>query len=138
MLGETKNQFSLTRVAFSTCGRPKSKFLEKSPQEVLDGLLERRNRHLQFPLCASDPGFGCWDEKVTTEYRHGQWVLVSRDRALENVRREMAGMVKIYEKLMVKRDGQPASQTHTFTWRERQLAEGRKGLYDAIRQALGL
>jgi formylglycine-generating enzyme required for sulfatase activity len=26
MLGETKNQFSLTRAAFSTCGRPKSKF----------------------------------------------------------------------------------------------------------------
>lgn len=27
MLGETKNQFSLTRVASSTCGRMKSKFL---------------------------------------------------------------------------------------------------------------
>ena len=27
MLGETKNQFSLTRVASSTCGRMKSNFL---------------------------------------------------------------------------------------------------------------
>jgi hypothetical protein len=91
----------------------------EEPQEVLDGLLERGNRHLQCPVCASDRGFGCWDKNLTTEYRHDRWVLVSRDRALENVRREMAGMVEIYEKLIVKRYGPLASQSHTFTWQER-------------------
>ena len=48
----------------------------------------------------------------------------------EKIRGHMADMLERYKKL--------ASQTHTFTWQERQLAEGRKELYDAIRQALGL
>lgn len=108
--------------------RPACFYLEKDPPDVLDGLLERRARHLRDPGLASDPGFGCWDQGVTTEYRNGGWVEVSRNQALANVRNNMAGMVQIYQQLAAR----------TFTWRERQTPAGRERLNAAIRQELGI
>ena|ERR1035437_1304456 len=108
--------------------RPVFFYLQKSPEEVLEGLLERRRRHSQDRPLAQDPGFGCWDQDVITAYRNGRWVEVPRGQALENVRKHMAGMVAIYERL--------AAQT--VAWQERQTEAGRKRLNSAICQSLGL
>lgn len=48
--------------------RPVFFYLQKSPEEVLAGLLERRRGHLQDRKLTADPGFGCWDQGVTTDY----------------------------------------------------------------------
>ncbi len=64
MLGETKNQFSLTRVASSTCGRMKSKFLSVSSVRGLPVtvILDESNLHdtrSQLGLLAS-AGVPAW------------------------------------------------------------------------------
>jgi shikimate kinase len=114
--------------AFVARVRPVFIYLQKSPEDVLNGLLERRTRQLEDPVLASNPGFGCWDQGVTTEYHDGRWIEIDHDQALQNVRRNMAGMVAIYRQL--------ASQT--FTWQERQSPEGRERLNAAIRRELGV
>jgi len=108
--------------------RPVCFYLQKNPKDVQNDLLRRRARHLENATLASDPGFGCWDQGVTTEYRDGRWVETSPDQALLKVRDNMAGMVTIYERL----------SHQTFTWQERQTPEGRERLNAAIRQELGL
>jgi len=114
--------------AFINRIRPVFFYLQKNPEEVLDGLLQRRKQQLEDSDLASKPGFGCWDQDVTTEYRDGGWVEISRDAALQNVRRNMAPMVNIYEQL--------ASQT--FTWQDRQTEQERERLNTAIRHELGM
>ena len=109
--------------------RPVLFYLQKTPEDVLTGLRNRRAKHnIKCPVLASDPGFGCWDQDVTTTYCDGRWVELEDDQALANIRKHMAGMVKKYEIL--------ASQT--FTWQERQTPQGQERLNTAIRQELGL
>lgn len=103
-------------------------YLDKEPEDVLDGLLWRRTQHLKDTALASNPGFGCWDQGVTTEYSDGRWVELDRDRALANVRSIMSCMVQIYRDLA----------TRTFTWHERQTPKGKEQLNRAIRQELGI
>jgi hypothetical protein len=74
-------------------------YIEKTPEEVLQGLLNRRERHRTQSELVNRPGFGCWDKDVTTEYQNGQWVYVGEDRALQNIRIQMQGIVPHYEKL---------------------------------------
>jgi len=108
--------------------RPVFFYLQKSAEDVLAGLLQRWERQLLDPQLSDDPGFGCWDQGITTDYHDGRWVEVAREQALENVRSNMAGMIAIYERLA----------THTFTWQERQTEAGRERLNAAIRQELNL
>lgn len=103
-------------------------YLDKEPEDVLDGLLWRRTRHLKDIELASNPGFGCWDQGVTTDYRDGRWVELDRVRALANVRSIMSRMVQIYRDLA----------TRTFTWHERQTPKGQEQLNRAICQELGI
>lgn len=103
-------------------------YLQKNPEDVLNGLLERRKRQLAEPELSNRPGFGCWDQGVTTNYQDGQWVEISRARALENIRRNMEGMVAKYSKLA----------TYTFSWNDRQTPGGQERLLTAIRSALGI
>lgn len=114
--------------AFVEQVRPVFFYLQKNPEEVLKGLLVRRARHQENPDLASDPGFGCWDQGITTEFRDGRWVLIDRAVALQNIRTNMARMVAIYASL--------ASQT--FTWEDRQTDDGRVRVSAAIRQELGV
>lgn len=117
--------------AFVDRVRPVFIYLQKHPEEVLDGLLDRRRRQLEdatLTHVVSNPAYGCWDQDVTTEFRDGRWMEIERERALNNVRKHMGAMVEIYQRLA----------TRTFTWNERQSAEGREQLNAAIRHALGL
>ena len=54
MLGETQNQFSLTRVALSTCGRQKSKSIGLSVISD-NGFAGIRSRPQKAPMTKSDP-----------------------------------------------------------------------------------
>ena len=115
--------------AFLERVRPVCFYLQKPPEEVLQGLIERRVRHLQNEQLASQYGFGCWDQGVTTEYREGHWVQIDdKERALQNVRDNMREMVRRYERLAAR----------TFCWQDRQTKEGQQRLYRAIREELGL
>lgn len=114
--------------------RPTFFYLSKTPAQVLDGLLTRRRKQQATqPDLASDPGFGCWDQDVTTEYRQGCWVELPRNAALANVERHMRGMDAKYQALV--RSGHPH---RTFSWDQRQQAGGKEELDEAIRQVLGL
>lgn len=108
--------------------RPVFIYLQKSAEEVLAGLRLRREGQLQDAQLSADPGFGCWDQGVTTDYCDGRWVEIGHDQALENLRRNMAGMIAIYEGLAAE----------TFTWQERRTEAGRERLNAAIRQELGV
>lgn len=106
-------------------------YLQKEPEDVLQGLRQRRIHHSENPELAHNSGFGCWDQDVTTEYRDGKWAPIEDDnRALENVRRHMGGVANIYERCSV--------SNHTFTWSERKTSDGQERLDAAIRQRLGL
>lgn len=108
--------------------KPVRFYLQKSAEEVLKGLLQRRARHLQCPKLANKMRFGCWDQDVTTEYKNGRWVALDPRRALKNVRRHMRVMVNYYK----------LYATQTFTWRERQNQKGKDRLNSEIRQGLGV
>lgn len=101
-------------------------YLQKSAEEVLRGLLERRARHKQDPQLSADPGFGCWDQGITTEFRDGRWIEIDHETALENIRRNMANILPFYERY----------SAQIFTWQERQTETGRDRLYQAIREQL--
>jgi len=104
-------------------------YLQKPPEKVLQGLRDRHAKHLRNEQLAGRPGFGCWDQDLTTECRNGRWVEVDdSERALQNVRANMQGMVRLYERL--------ASQT--FLWEDRQTTEGKQRLYRAILSALNV
>jgi hypothetical protein len=113
---------------FLTRVRPACFYLQKDPADVLDGLLKRRAKHMQNVKLASNIGFGCWDQDVTTEYRKGRWVELDRHRMLANVSNNMAGMVRIYQQVA----------SRTFTWQEQQTSDGRERLNKAICEELGI
>ena len=85
-------------------------------------LLSSLDANIKCPVLASDPGFGCWDRGITTDYRDGRWVELENDQALANIQDNMDGIVPIYEKLAFQ----------TFTWQERQTPEGQQRLNTAI------
>jgi hypothetical protein len=72
-------------------------YLKKTAEDVLSGLSDRRQRHSRKPGLASDSGFGCWDDDVTTELQNAKWVSVNTQRALANIRRHMQPLAAIYE-----------------------------------------
>jgi hypothetical protein len=115
-------------VTFRARVKPVCFYLEKEPEYALCGLLERHYRHRQIPHLADDAGFGCWDQGSTTDLQGGRWVLLPWDRALENTRRNMAGITPYYERDAV----------DTFTWRERATEAGRARLNQAISDALAI
>lgn len=70
---------------------------EMTPEDVLEGLQRRRERHEAIG-CGNRPNFGSWDEDVTTRSTpDGAWVLVDRATALANVERHMDGLIPRYE-----------------------------------------
>ena len=103
-------------------------YLEKSPEGVLDGLLRRRSVHLEDKKLSSSPGFGCWDDGVTTELSDGEWIEIPRDQALKNVNGLMSMVVPRYESVA----------SHKFTWPEYQTPEGQIRLDAEIQQELGI
>lgn len=111
---------------FVTRLRPCCLYLKKTAEDVLDGLRNRRDQHSSDPGLASDPGFGCWDNDVTTQPQDGKWVLVDTRKALANIRRHMQPLAVLYE--------QYSSQT--FCWP--QYRDDPQELNTAIRDALGL
>jgi shikimate kinase len=72
--------------------------LELSVDEVLIGLAERRARHLRAGL-EPLPGFGSWDEDVTTEYDSDseRWVPIVNDRTVHaNISRHTRALADMY------------------------------------------
>jgi hypothetical protein len=72
MLAETKNQFSLTRVASSTCGRLKSKFLSVLPAGLLLALLTQGAGACAAASLVEAPqapakAFGAWPDRAPTD-----------------------------------------------------------------------
>jgi shikimate kinase len=114
--------------AFRARLSPVCLYLEKEPEYVLCGLLERHYRHRQDPQLADDPGFGCWDQGSITELQGGRWVLLPWDRALANTRRNMAGVIPRYQQ----------AASGTFSWRDRSTQAGRDRLNLTIQAALGM
>ena len=78
--------------------QPTCFYLEKEPEHILCGLLERHYNHRQDPKLAENPLFGCWDNNVTTEFKDGKWVLLPWDKALENVKKHLDGVKNEYSK----------------------------------------
>lgn len=72
-------------------------YLELTAEEVYEGLCKRRDRHINNGL-NSRPEFDCWDKDVTTEFKNGKWILLSEDRALRNIRKQMLIPVQVYKK----------------------------------------
>lgn len=103
-------------------------YLQKSAEDVTNGLFERRRRQENHPTLFNRYGFGCWDQGVITNFENNTWNKLADDESLENVRRNMDAPVRLYEKLA----------HHTFTWKERQEESGKARLSNTIVQKLGL
>ncbi|MEW6127708.1 MAG: hypothetical protein AB1757_11780 [Acidobacteriota bacterium] len=73
-------------------------YLEKTAEEVYEGLLNRRNDKKKFPKKVRERAdFGSWDEDVITEYENGKWVEIPKVRAIANITRHMKPLIQIYE-----------------------------------------
>jgi shikimate kinase len=59
--------------------------LEKSPSDVYEGLIERKNRIRK--QIGTHPNFGCWDQDVTTTYDGASksWVPLDRVNSIEKI-----------------------------------------------------
>lgn len=70
-------------------------YLEKTAEEVYQGLLKRREK---FPKEISERAdFGSWDEDVITKCENGKWLLIPKSEAITNITKHMTPLVKIYQ-----------------------------------------
>jgi shikimate kinase len=106
-------------------------YLEKTAEEVYEGLLDRRSDENKVPKEIRERvDFGSWDDNVITKYEDGKWIEVSKDRAIENIKREMQQLVRIYE---------AHSSGGKYNSLDLQnISAVKEQFYDRIREALGL
>lgn len=77
-------------------------YLELTPEEVYDGLMDRRKRLESNEEISKLPSFGCWDYCVITEFKNGRYELLKPKIALENIKKIMLGPrspIKIFKNL---------------------------------------
>lgn len=60
-------------------------YLTLAPNEVYDGLINRRKRQLEFCKIGKSKRFGCWDNDVTTHYVNGKYEELTKKEALKNI-----------------------------------------------------
>jgi shikimate kinase len=90
-------------------------YLEKSAEDVYEGLKTRRRNHLNEASINAHENFGCWDEDVITEKDGTSWKpILDDDRALENIRKNMSYLVDIYTRYA----------DRTVSWASRQKDDG--------------
>jgi len=82
---------------FLTRVKPICVFLEKTPEHIFEGLMNRRKKHEKNRVLANSVAFGSWDEDVTTAFRDGKWEVVERDVAVNNIRRHLSQRRTAYE-----------------------------------------
>jgi shikimate kinase len=104
--------------------------LDLDPSDVYDGLISRRCEHLKDQAIVNHPAAGSWDEGVTTEYQHGKWVDVPREKALENISKLMQGPFSVYKKYSGGRD------FNAIDIRKDPAAKDR--FYEIVKDGLGL
>jgi len=112
-------------------------YLTLTPNEVYDGLINRRNNQLEFSEIGKSRCFGCWDDGVTTHYVDGKYEELTKKEALKNIINNME-VCKIFEKLSV----EISDIKRTFKAREIQkdISNGNleNELYKSIKSALSM
>jgi len=71
--------------------------LDLTPEEVYQGLINRRTRHEEQRI-NNRVGFGCWDDGVTTTYNGSEWVLLPAAEAMEKINRLLTNATSRYSK----------------------------------------
>jgi hypothetical protein len=71
--------------------------LDKNPEGIYQGLLQRRQRQKE-KLDISNPNFGSWDNDVTTELKNGKYQDISEVTAIENVKGHLGRINPIYHR----------------------------------------
>jgi shikimate kinase len=82
------------------CARlnPTCIFLNKSPEQIFEGLMKRRATHEKNKSIVESAAFGSWDEDLTTVFCNGKWVLVTRGEAVRNIQKHLNQRLGLYRR----------------------------------------
>lgn len=112
-------------------------YLTLTPNEVYEGLINRRNKQLEFSEISKSECFGCWDVGVTTHYVNGKYEELPKKQALENISNNM-GVCKKFEELSI----EISDIKRTFKAREiqKEINDGnfKNELYKSIKSVLSM
>jgi len=104
-------------------------YLKLTPEEVVEGLLKRRNSQ-KFDEVRDSPLFGSWDCCTITQFVNNRYEALPPESAVSNVRKQMELVILEYEKL---------SGTNVFRARDLETNEQlRKDFYNRIAIDLSL
>lgn len=119
----------LTWPEFEKNLRPFVIHLDITAESVYDGLMGRKMRQLKdSSLDQTSPNFRSWDKDVTTELVNGNYIDLSREQSINNIRTHLTGVTNVYKRL----------RSSMFSVEDLKTTETKNKLIALIEQQLGI